>query len=967
MAPIFTVPRSARILARVALHPAEGDDGASPEPGRLLAEAMFVASRHTGPSPEGRPGELSRIAMTHRAYEQRARWRTVPHGGFVGVATARFTRPGEAPDLGIGCAHHARSNPSSSWLAALGDRLLTDPRALPSLRFTTAPLAVRRGGRLETEWRMRHVTVRATGAVAAIMAACANGASLGQVYAAVRTRWPRVPGTAVLGTLEELVRRGLVLTDLLPDDAGDDPLGHLLRRLPDGHPSRDVLARLREALARADRHRVGEPARLDALKAARELADEVDVHERPLTVDVVADAAIVVPDHLRTEAVRAAAALWRIAAPSDPLRGFRERFTERYGADRAVPLLEATDPAIGIGLDTGDDAGQAAAGDDRDRATRRSRRLASLLGHALANGRTEVVLDDQAIDDLSGDPGDLPPPTGELCAQVVAARPEEARAGRLLLAVNGCCSPAGATGGRFARLLPDAEPREHDADLAEGLAAEIVVRPRSPEGETLAPATGLASWRLPVGVAARPGDLDPEDLRLVATGGRLRLWSARHDRPVHPALYSRLADRLIPPLAQFLDLLGNDGCRPLSPWSWGPLGDAPFRPRVRYGRTILAPAGWALPASLIRAAHDQAEWADALTAWRTTTVPPPPDIIVTDQADQRLPLDLRRADDRELLRRYVRRGLQNVCEPPGGPDAVQAVVTSPLGRHVLDLVVPLERHAVPRPPARPVAAVQRPTGTGRFLPGSSWLSLAIRSPATCQDQVLAALPSIADRFAGHVDTWFWQRHADAHGPHLRVRFHGAPAGLGGHVLPAISSWCADLVRQRLSNGFSVEPYEQEIERYGGPDAIAAAEQVFAADSRLVLGMLAATADPDQRIVAAAMSAAAIARSVTDGDRAAVRGRGLDRAAHRRLTELRPTAREAWSGDPAVCPLPYPTGPAWTARHETLVAYQAALKPAYRTACASAVIHTHTDRLLGDRTADRVARALAADLLSRPSP
>ena len=28
----------------------------------------------------------------------------------------------------------------------------------------------------------------------------------------------------------------------------------------------------------------------------------------------------------------------------------------------------------------------------------------------------------------------------------------------------------------------------------------------------------------------------------------------------------------------------------------GPVGDGPFQPRVRYGRTVLAPARWVLPA-----------------------------------------------------------------------------------------------------------------------------------------------------------------------------------------------------------------------------------------------------------------------------------------------------------------------------------------------------------------------------------
>jgi len=263
------------------------------------------------------------------------------------------------------------------------------------------------------------------------------------------------------------------------------------------------------------------------------------------------------------------------------------------------------------------------------------------------------------------------------------------------------------------------------------------------------------------------------------------------------------------------------------------------------------------------------------------------DIVVTEDADRRLPLDLRRPDDRELLRRYVRRGVSAVTEQPGGPDAVQAVVPGPTGDHVLELVVPLARRTTLTGSARPAAATVRTAGTGLHLPGGPWLSLAVRSPSHCHDQILAELAALAAGLTEHFDTWFWLRYADTtHGPHIRARFHGQPAALGGHLLPALSAWCSEMIRQRLSGGFTAEPYDQEIERYGGPDAIHAAEQVFAADSHLVLKALAAATDPDQRLVIAALSAATIARTVADGDPAALR-----------RTSPRPR-RSSACGDPA---------------------------------------------------------------------
>src|SRR5260370_13376326 len=88
---------------------------------------MFLASRQADPAaPGGQPGEPSRLAVTRRGYEVRARWRPTPHGSFAGVTSARFAESGEAPALRLSRRHRARSNPSAGWLATVCDRVLAD-------------------------------------------------------------------------------------------------------------------------------------------------------------------------------------------------------------------------------------------------------------------------------------------------------------------------------------------------------------------------------------------------------------------------------------------------------------------------------------------------------------------------------------------------------------------------------------------------------------------------------------------------------------------------------------------------------------------------------------------------------------------------------------------------------------------------------------------------------------------------
>lgn len=951
------------VLARIPLLPAVDSRRDSPEADALLAEGIFLASRHVDSNVAISGRDHSRMAVTRRGYELRARLRPVPHMVFAGVALARFTGHGGTPSLRLGAGHRARSNPSAAWLMAVRDQILTDPAALSTLTLTTSNVVTRRGPRLEHERpassdaRPQHVSVRATEATMLIMSLCAAGASASQIHAKVTERW-KVPGPLVQAMLIELVRDGFLLTDLLPGNVTADPLAHLLDKLTPGHRLRAPLARLRRLLVDAGSYRPGDPIRLDRLRDARNLADQISFCERPLTADTAADAHVVLSATLAGEATTAAGVLWRVHRGQGPLTRYHEQFLERYGAHRYVPLLDVTDPAIGLGIE--------AASPDLDTVDLpdwRTKMLASLIGRAAANGGVEVVLDDADISELAdSQPPDLPTPrTAEMCVRVIAATPEDLAAGRLRLAVcPGGSLDAGTALGRFTGLLHAAGQDRDDA----GLVAEIVARPRVAEGMTLAPPTGFAARRIPVGVPAEPGDLPLDDLVLVSDGHRLILCSSSQNRQVIPVLYSRLSSYLLPPLARFLQLVGRTGGRPLGGWSWEPAGGGPFTPRVRYRQTILAPARWVLPPTLTGTVHNRPAWSDALKKWRAEIVPAPPDRVVIDDGDRSLPLDLDRADDRELLRRYVGRGVAAVTEPPGGPGAVQAVLPGPAGRHLLELVVPLARRKTV-PPPMPRAPV-RARDPGLYLPGGKWLSLAIRTPAC--ELLLPALATLADDLTGQYDTWFWLRyHTRELGPHIRARFCGDPAILGGRVLPAISLWCQEMIRQRLSGGFTVEPYDQEIERYGGPDAIGAAEHVFAADSSLALEILVSVSvsDNDQRLIIAALSAAAIARSMTGAYRAALDGRHVDRTARHHMLDLRPQVR-AGRGQLTVGPVPGAIRPAWSARHDALTTYRELLDPSRRADCASSLIHMHLNRLLGDMRSERIVRALAVDLLATPS-
>jgi len=110
---------------------------------------------------------------------------------------------------------------------------------------------------------------------------------------------------------------------------------------------------------------------------------------------------------------------------------------------------------------------------------------------------------------------------------------------------------------------------------------------------------------------------------------------------------------------------------------------------------------------------------------------------------------------------------------------------------------------------------------------------------TTRDAAILQLVAPVARTAmesGAAEQWFFVRYHDP-GCHLRVRFRGEPGRLQAEVLaallPAASAW----VEEGRLRQVQLDTYEREVERYGGPEGIGLAEQIFHWDSVAVAEIL----------------------------------------------------------------------------------------------------------------------------------
>jgi lantibiotic biosynthesis protein len=823
----------------------------APEVRRALAVAspsLLAALDRTGPGDPGWPrleGKLLRYLI-------RMSTRPTPFGLFAGVGIARWA---DRTELALAGPPRTRTRLDMEWLLRLVLRLEADPGVRRHLRLFANTAAFERAGRLHLSEAAPtgsggadgSVSVRATGAVRQALAAARRPIPYADLAAHLLAVVPGATPARADQLIAQLCEATLLLSDLRPPLTGPDPAGWVAGRLAasGGARARDEAERLAALAADA--------AALDQPEPAGATAGHAGLSERmgkggarsPLQVDARLDlrGAGLHPAVGKAAAEAAELLLAMTPLPDGPphLAGYRRAFLRRYGPDRMVPLLELLDPRFGLGP-LGPPTGPAKPA----AAARRNQLLLELAGRALRERQPVLELDDALVRQLATwAPGpETAPSSLELYLGIAASSAAAIDAGAFTLVVGHGpgVSPAGRNLGRFAGLL--AHPGRAAATRPGLVVAELVYLPRRLRQANVAVRPAGDGFELALGTSPGvPADrvVPLDELAVGVREGRLRVWWPAAGAEVEVTAGHMLNPTEAPAVARFLAEVGRDGRAQLGGFSWGPAAGFPYLPRVQAGRVVLRPASWRLDPEALALATTGALEA-AILRWRGDWNVPR--YVQLGGGDRRLLLDLDDPAQAGQVQVELGRGRPVVLHEavPGPGDAW---LPGPGGRFLAELVVPLvlaARHAPPGAsngqrrlaPAAPVAREER-----LRPPGSDWLYLKLYGPREDEDELLAgpvreqAEAAVRD---GLASGWFFLRYGDPD-PQLRLRFRGEPERLTGGLLPRLCGWAATLVAAGGCDRFAVDTYEREVERYGGPDGMAAAEDLFAADSRCVAALL----------------------------------------------------------------------------------------------------------------------------------
>jgi lantibiotic biosynthesis protein len=859
-------------LVRAPLLPADAADvvgrcasGASllPDDARARAAIGIASADLTAALARARPGDRKEQRLRGKLlrYLIRMSTRPTPYGLFAGVGLVGW---GPETTLALGPeSPRTRTRPDMEWLLDLVASLERDPRIRARLRLVTSSEILLRGGRaFLTGGSGPTVSVRATAAVRRALELARVAIPPAALARELSTAPDATPERAAR-LVEELWRQGFLLLDLRPPLTGGDPASDVLERLaviPAARRAAEGLAELLDEIRAWDLLEPEERAAASPGLLARVRA----LHPAPPSANLLqTDMALPLTDGrihaaLGAEAAHAAELLLRVSPfprGLPHLDAYRRAFESRYGRDRDVPLLEVVDADFGLGPPEG----HGWDGLEPELAARRDRLLRDLALDALRTRRLAVELDDELLGKLETwtPRADTAPPSLDISLFVAASSPTAIDAGdfRVVVGPNLGAGAAGRNLGRFADLLgPRARAalariaRDEIVAAPGRIVAEVVYMPQRARSANVAIRPAVRAWEVVFGTppgVAHERVVPAGELVVGLRAGRFVIrWPAR-DAEVLGMQGHMLNPQHAPAAARFLLDVASDGRCQLSSFQWGAAAGFPFLPRVERGRIILGLAQWRIDPVAGELPPERSDiFGDALSAWRERWSAPRH--VYLAAGDNRLLLDLEDPDHGELLRSELL-GLpegHTVLLQEALPGPAQAWLPGADGGHIAELVVPLILRGPSTSSRRRPEAPRRAHGpvSDRLRlrpPGSDWLYLKLYAPRAFEDELISGpLRSFAEftTRAGLADGWFFLRYADPD-PHLRVRFHGEPATLVGPLMEQLCGWAGDLVADGVCTGFAFDTYHREVERYGGEEAMRAAEMIFIADSPAVAGML----------------------------------------------------------------------------------------------------------------------------------
>nr|WP_166158411.1 lantibiotic dehydratase [Neochlamydia sp. AcF84]NGY96010.1 hypothetical protein [Neochlamydia sp. AcF84] len=822
----------------------------------LLREAIAIASPSLYSSLKQKPlKNPQQVATSLLNYVMRMATRATPFGLFSFVMSGSWTNTTE---VSFNLKQiYKRVRPDMEWVFSLIQQYYKDENLFASLSIQANRLAWLNGDRYflnyirQTENTLssssKTISVRATSLVRSILNLAQEPIKIDDLWKILQTSTALLDRSKTLKVIQELLNQQFLLPGILPSLLSHSPFEDLISHLPPSIQIENISKNIQD-------YNSLQPGKGEAV--LQQLQKEMSVMAPAKTflqVDLASKGQEPqISKNVLEEIEKAIGVLWKISAREahlSPLKKYREKFIEKYGFHRTVPLMELISEERGLGpLEKHQMLGSS--GLQSKFSQQWDKWLNKEWQKCLHEKKQEIVITEHLIDGLFDLAQELTPNPSEallsldVFCKIFADSTEQIDKGNFLLLISQTMWEGGSTLGRFLDLLGNNVEAKlqkflHEEEQLEpnSLFAELSYWPSSIRSANVAIQPCLRSHRLDIDAKTQEaGSLSLDDIYVGSTHKRFYLTTKEGKCEIIPRVGNLLNPIQAPSPLRFIREVHLDRYQLIHPFAFDKLiKNAVFLPRVRFQKTILSPAQWNLDAAPM--IKEQIEniifmfnsWADQ---WNL------PRRFFIVHGDQHLLLDRQHPAHLSEIAKQLKKGKSlQFIENIG-----YSWVKSEQGHHLSEIVIPFLKNplcATEKKSLVPLPYFSVPFESRWKLPGSEWLFIKFYLEDEETDRFLIQhLSGFAKCVQQEIECvgWFFIRYGDP-GKHLRFRLQIKSWELLSYTLSRLEQVSKAWMKMGLIKNVALDTYEREIERYGGLKLMDAAEAVFCADTLSTIDLL----------------------------------------------------------------------------------------------------------------------------------
>ncbi|MGZ3633048.1 MAG: lantibiotic dehydratase [Parachlamydiaceae bacterium] len=812
----------------------------------FLREAIAIASPSLYHSLKNKdPKNLNQEAKTLTHYMSRMMIRPTPFGLFSSVSMAKW---GEATSIFFDeRLLRKKTRLDMEWVYLLIQKLYQDESSFFSLPIRTNPLLQLSGERYHLD-HIRHAnngdkgllpsfemkSIRITPLVQLILNYAKESISVDHLWLKLKSDLPILDRDKTLTVIRQLFSEQFLLPGLLPSLLSSTPFDILLSNLS-LFPG---LTAIFEELKKYNELPIGKGE--DALiKLQDEMATLVP-NKSYLQVDTCCEGRnFELSKNVLEELEKALHILWKISCiqnTSTNLTTYHLKFIEKYGEHRTVPLLELLDEEKGLGPLFENSIASSSKHEWE-------KWLNQHWQDCLFQKKREWVLTEEIIDPFyvlseqnRADPINAPLSLDLLC-KVFAESNQAIDLGQFLLVISEITKEGGSICGRFLDLLGnDAQTKiaqlftSEEQLEAQSIFVELSCIPEAVRNANVTIHPCLRSHCLDIeGETSQKGMLALEDIYVGATLSKFYLTDKESQYNIITRANHVLNVSNDPLPFKFMRYITRSQYTPISLFTWGTLQEtAIFLPRVSFGKTILSLAQWNIdPKPYLKRSSEKNisafhMWADQ---WDL------PESFFMAHGDQHLLLSRSNPSHVDQITSKLKKGeaLKFIEKIDG------AWIKGTEGNHICEISVPFVKNSEYARKESPIKASSYSPHVNEErckFPGSNWLYLKLYMGEKKIDEFLTKyLYNFIEEFRqkGTLKEWFIVRYQDPES-HLRLRIHSQSFEMIAKILFEFEEQFRLWTDLGWIKDVSIAKYEREIERYGGPSLIEAAETIFHNDT-----------------------------------------------------------------------------------------------------------------------------------------